>query len=274
MNNMSNKIHPSAIIESNVQLGNNIEIGPFCYISGNVTIGDNCKLRSHIVIEGETEIGNNNIFYPYVSVGLDPQDLKYNGEKAKVTIGDNNVFRENVTIHKGTVEGNKSLDNNLLTKIGNNCLFMVGAHIAHDCLVGDNVIIANNVALAGHAIIEDFVIIGGLSAVKQFIRIGKHAIIGGMSGVEKDVIPFGLVMGERANLCGLNIIGLKRRGFDKDTIKSLQLMYKDLFNDQHNTLNERLDMIKSKYNDVNVLDIINFIQSEHSNSLCKPKSND
>ena len=261
-------IHSSSIISSKAKIDSSVNIGPFCVIGKNVEIGRKNKLISHVHIQGNTCIGNNNIFYPFSSIGSAPQDLKFQGEKNYLKIGNNNTFRENVTVNPGTKGGGFE------TIVENNCLIMVGAHIAHDCLVGDNVIIANNVALAGHAIIEDFVIIGGLSAVKQFIRIGKHAIIGGMSGVEKDVIPFGLVMGERANLCGLNIIGLKRRGFTKDNIKALQSMYKDLFNNPTNTLNERVDMLKSKYNDENVLEIIKFIQSENSNSLCKPKSNE
>ncbi|MBL6785188.1 MAG: acyl-ACP--UDP-N-acetylglucosamine O-acyltransferase [Rickettsiales bacterium] len=266
----TNNIHPSAVIEDSVILGKAISIGPFCHIKGNVKISDGCNIDSHVVISGNTEIGENNKIFPFAVIGSDPQDLKFSGEYAKVIIGNNNIIREHVTIHSGTADGNKSNKLEAVTKIGNNCLFMVGSHIAHDCYIGNNVILANNATLAGHVSVDDYVIVGGLSAVKQFIRIGKHAIIGGMSGVEKDVIPFGLVMGERANLAGLNLVGLKRRSFPIESIRKLQNMYQSLFKDSSGVFNDRVSDLKSKLDDENVASVIEFLESEFSNGICTP----
>ena len=202
---MTKKIHPSAVVSSKAQIGDNVEIGPFCVVGDDVKIGEGTILKSHVVVEGDTVIGKNNIIFPFASIGLEPQDLKFKGEKSRVEIGDNNKIREHVTIHLGTQDGA------MVTKIGSNCLLMVGVHIAHDCVVGNHVIFANNATLAGHVEVGDHVVIGGLSAVHQFVRIGAGAMIGGMSGVESDVFPNGLVMGERASLAGLNLVGLKRR---------------------------------------------------------------
>jgi UDP-N-acetylglucosamine acyltransferase len=267
-------IHSSSIIEDSVVVGNNVKIGPFCHISGNVVIGDNCEIKSNVVITGTTSIGKNNVIFPFAVIGSEPQDLKFFGEVSKLVIGDNNVIREHVTIHSGTNDGNKNLEEKSLTKVGSNCLLMVGSHIAHDCFVGDNVILANNATIAGHVTIEDHVIIGGLSAVKQFVRVGKHAIIGGMSGVEKDVIPFGLVVGERAFLSGLNLVGLKRRNFSMTSIKSLQKMYNDLFKDSDKLFRDRVELLKVSSNDSKVQDVIDFIESENANSICLPKSDE
>ena len=193
-------IHKSAIVDNKAKVASSAEIGPYCVIGPNVEIGENVKIHSHVNISGNTLIGNGNKIYPFASIGNDPQDLKYNGEETKLIIGDNNKIREYVTINPGTEGGGG------LTKIGNNCLFMISSHIAHDCHVGNNVIIANNVPLGGHAIIEDYVVIGGNSAVQQFTRIGKMAMIGGMTGVLHDVIPYGLSTGNRNTLNGLNSV--------------------------------------------------------------------
>ena len=208
-------IHKTAIVDSKANVAASTEIGPYCVIGPNVTIGENVKIHSHVNIFGNTIIGKENKIYPFASIGNDPQDLKYNGEETKLIIGDNNKIREYVTINPGTTGGGG------LTKVGNNCLFMISSHIAHDCLVGNNVIIANNVPLGGHAIIENDVIIGGNSAVQQFTRIGKMAMIGGMTGVLHDVIPYGLSTGNRNTLNGLNLIGLRRAKFNNKDILGL-----------------------------------------------------
>ncbi len=259
-------IHPTAIIGKNVTLGANVQIGPYCVVEGDIQIGDGTTLVSHVSIGGVTSIGKNCTIYPFASLGHAPQDLKYKGEKSKLVIGDNNVIREQVTMNPGTAGGG------MLTQIGNNGLFMVGAHVAHDCKIGNNVILVNNATLGGHVEIGDFAIIGGLSAVHQFVRIGHHAMIGGMSGVEHDVIPYGSVMGERANLAGLNLVGLKRRGFDRDTIHALRNVYKTLFEETEGTLADRAEKIKAQYAHVEaVREILGFMDDKGSRSLCVPK---
>lgn len=264
---INSKIHPTAIIADSAKLGDNVSIGAYCVIDGNVTIGDGTKLFSHITISGNTAIGRNCQIFPFASLGFAPQDLKYHGEPSTLVIGDNNVIREYVTMNTGTEGGGMN------TRVGNNCLFMVGAHVAHDCQLGDNVILANNATLAGHVEIGNFSIIGGLAAVHQFVRIGAHAVIGGMSGVEHDVIPYGSVMGERANLAGLNLVGLKRRGFDRDTIHALRGAYKMIFEEESGTLAQRAEKARISYGDIAaVLDIVSFMDDKGSRSLCVPKT--
>jgi UDP-N-acetylglucosamine acyltransferase len=259
-------IHPTAIIGKNVKLAANVKVGPYSVIDGDISIGEGTELLSHVVIFSRTTIGKNCKIFPFVSLGHAPQDLKFKGEKSELVIGDNVVMREHVTMNPGTEGGG------MLTKVGSNCLFMVGAHVAHDCKIGDNVILANNATLAGHVEVGDHAIIGGLSAIHQFVRIGPHAIIGGMSGVEHDVIPFGSVMGERANLAGLNLVGLKRRGFDRDTIHALRNVYKELFEEESGTLAERAEKIVRDYGKIKeVMEIITFMNDKGSRSLCVPK---
>ncbi len=259
--------HPTAIIGKNVQLAKDVEVGAYCVLDGDITIGTGTKLHAHVVIGGHTTIGKNCQVFPFASLGYAPQDLKYKGEKSKLVIGDNNIIREHVTMNPGTEGGG------MLTQIGSNCLFMVGAHVAHDCRIGNNVILVNSATLGGHVEIGDHAIIGGLSAVHQFVRIGQHAMIGGMSGVEHDVIPYGSVMGERANLAGLNLVGLKRRGFDRDTIHALRNAYKTLFEDQDGTLADRASRIEQEFSGVGaVKEIITFMNEKGSRSLCVPKS--
>jgi len=264
---MTQKIHQSAIVDKKAKIGKNVEIGAFSIIGENVEIGDNTIIKSHCVIEGFTKIGENNIIFPFVAIGQNPQDLKFNGEKSEIIIGNNNRIREYVTIHPGTK------DDNLITKVGNNCLFMIGAHIAHDCIVGNNVILANNATLAGHVKVGDHAIIGGLSAVHQFVRIGNNAMIGGMSGVEHDVIPYSAVTGERAGLAGLNIIGLKRANFPREEIHALRAFYKELFEDKNdNNLNEKISELSKKYEGKKLVsNIINFLQLENSRAVLKPR---
>ena len=262
---MTKKIHSSAIVSEKAQLGNNVEIGAYSIIGEFVKIGDNTIVKSHVVIDGDTEIGKNNIIFPFATIGLVPQDLKFKGEKSKVVIGDNNQIREHVTIHLGTQDGN------MVTKIGSNCLLMVGVHVAHDCVVGNNVILANNATLAGHVEVEDHVIIGGLSAIRQFVRIGKHAMIGGMSGVENDVIPYGTVMGERAFLAGLNLVGMKRRGFSREDIHALRNFFKKLFSENGDNFTARVDQLSKEFKNQTVQDVALFVGSQKSRAFCQVK---
>lgn len=209
---MTSQIHPSSFLSDKVKLGSNVVIGPFCNLDGNIEIEDNTELKSHISISGNTKIGKNNIFYPFSHIGCDPQDLKFKGEDSNLIIGDSNIFRENVTISKGTLDGG------MLTSLGNNNLFMTGVHIAHDCKIGNKNIFVNQVTLGGHVNIMNSVVIGGLSAIIQFVTIGSHTMIGGMSGIDKNVLPFSLVIGNRAKLRGLNLVGIRRNNFSKDEI--------------------------------------------------------
>ena len=213
-------IHQTAIIDSKAKLHRNVKVGPYSVIGANVEIDENTEVQSHVSILGNTKIGKNNKIYPYASIGNDPQDLKFQGEKTKLEIGNNNKIREYVTINPGTNGGGG------LTKVGSHCLFMVSAHIAHDCVVGDNVVLANNVPLGGHAHIEDNVIIGGNSAVQQFTRVGRFAMIGGMCGVVRDIIPYGIAHGNRSVLQGLNLIGLRRKNIPNQDIMILSEAYK------------------------------------------------
>jgi UDP-N-acetylglucosamine acyltransferase len=263
------QIHPTAIIESGAQIGNNVSIGAYCVIGKDVTIGDNTIVKSHVVIEGITQIGSNNTIFQFASIGAVPQDLKFSGEPSKTIIGDNNSIREFVTINAGTKGGIME------TKIGNKCLIMAYCHIAHDCVVGDNVVLANNATLAGHVIVGDNVVIGGLSAIHQFVRIGTGAMIGGMSGIENDVIPYGTVMGERANLAGLNLVGLKRQNLEKSEINALRAFYKKLFNKDGQNFGAKVDVLMEEYKDsILVKNVVNFLKSETSRSFCQPKAND
>lgn len=263
---MTQKIHPTAIISPKAKLGSNVEVGPFCIIGDEVKIGDNTILKSHVVIEGDTTIGKNNLIFPFAVIGVAPQDLKFKDEKSRVEIGDNNKIREHVTIHLGTQDGA------MVTKIGSNCLLMVGVHIAHDCVVGDHVILANNATLAGHVQIGDHAVIGGLSAMHQFVRIGQGAMIGGMSGVESDVIPYGTVMGERASLAGLNLIGMKRRGLAREEIHALRNFFKEIFSEsKEGNFSTRVDAAAKNFNSEIVSEVVNFIKSESARSFCQPK---
>jgi UDP-N-acetylglucosamine acyltransferase len=258
-------IHPSAIIDKSAEIGRNVTIGPFCSIGAEVKIADYTTLKSHVAIDGNTRIGRNTTIYSFASIGGSPQDLKYTGEKSELVIGENNVIREYVTIHPGTKQGG------MITQIGDDCLFMVGSHVAHDCKIGNHVILANYVSLAGHVHIGDYAIIGGLSAVLQYVRIGNHAMIGGMSGVDKDVIPFGLAKSERATLAGLNLVGMKRRGFDLRQTLECAAAIEDLFGSSE-TFDKRLRSTIAKYPENPILkQIIQFIEQDRSRSYCTPK---
>ncbi len=256
--NNNNQIHRTAIIENGAVIGKDVKIGPFCVIGKNVVIGDGCELVSNVVIDGHTTIGKNNKIFPFAVIGQEPQDLKYEGEKSKIVIGDNNKIREHCTIHLGTK------GDHMLTKIGNNNLFMVNTHIAHDCIVGSNCIFANNATLGGHVHVGNYAVIGGMSAIHQKVRIGKHSMIGGMTGVEKDVIPYGVVVEERnTSLEGINLIGLKRRNFTKKQLSDLRNFYKDLFCVDGASVFELVESLKEKYEGSKVVnDIIKFLTED------------
>ena len=258
-------IHKTAIIDNKAKVSASVNIGPYSVIGPNVEIGENVIIHSHVNISGHTKIGNDNKIYPFVSIGNDPQDLKYNGEKTKVVIGNNNKIREYVTIHPGTKGGGE------ITKIGDNCLFMISSHIAHDCQVGNNVIIANNVPLGGHVTIEDNVVIGGNSAVQQFTRIGKLAMIGGMTGVLHDVIPYGLSIGNRNYLQGLNLIGLRRANFENKDILGLTEAYKEIFATKN--LTDNLNKLNGEFKENPLVkNVIEFITKDKKRSICTPFS--
>ena len=258
-------IHNTAIVDPKARISTNVKIGPYSIIGPNVEIDENSEIQSHVSILGNTKIGKNNKIYSFSSIGNDPQDLKYNGEDTKLEIGDNNKIREYVTINPGTKGGGG------LTSIGNNCLFMVSSHIAHDCIVGNNVILANNVPLAGHVEIEDDVIIGGNSAVQQFTRVGRSAMIGGMCGVERDIIPYGIAYGNRSVLQGLNLIGLRRKNIPNKEILMLSEAYKEIFKNENLTENLRNLPEVYKKNDL-VKEVVNFLEKDKKRPICTPFS--
>ena len=219
-------IHPSALVDPAAELGRNVRIGPFCTVGPDVVIEDGAELVSHVVVDGHTRIGPGVILFPFCTVGMAPQDLKYKGEPTRCDIGARTQIREHCTIHRGTATGRG------ITQVGADCMLMAVAHVAHDCTLGDNVIVANNAVMGGHVSIGDHAVIGGAAAIHQYVRIGRAAMIGGVSGVEGDVIPFGSVIGNRARLAGLNVVGLKRRGFEKAAILSLRSAFRSLFKDE------------------------------------------
>ena len=252
MTNTNSVIHPNA------KIGKNSTIGNFCQIGEEVTIGENCVVMNHVNIRGVTSIGSGNIIYPFASIGTSPQDLKYKGEKTKLIIGNNNTIREYVTINTGTVQDKG------VTRVGNNCLLMIGSHIAHDCSIGNSVILANNVAIAGHCLIDDEVIIGGNSAVQQFCSLGKGAMIGGMTGVDKSVLPYTLAMGNRCYFENLNLVGLKRKGHDTKIITEYRDAIKIFFEDRR-----KIDSIKASKNPL-VIDLLDFLTKNVNKQLCVP----
>lgn len=264
---MAAVIHSTAIVEPGAKLEANVRIGPYCIVGRDVELGDNVELVSHVVVAGRTRIGPRTRIYPFASIGHPPQDLKYKGEPSRLVIGADNTIREHVTMSPGTAGGG------LLTTVGDHGLFMVASHVAHDCRVGNHVVLANNATIGGHVILEDWVILGGLAAVHQFVRIGKHAIIGGMSGVENDVIPYGSVMGDRARLAGLNVVGLKRRGFDRDALHDIRRAFRLLFADE-GTMAERLTDVAELFPDNEpVMEIVRFIQTSSERAICQPRRN-
>ena len=258
-------IHPTAIVELGARVADDVEIGPYSVIGRDVELGPGVRLESHVVIAGRTRIGAGCHIFPFASIGQPPQDLKYAGESSELIVGCNNVIREYATMNPGTRGGG------MVTRVGDDGLFMVGIHVAHDCFIGNNVIMANNATLGGHVVVEDFAVLGGLSAIHQFVRIGRHAMVGGMSGVENDVIPYGSVMGDRAHLSGLNIVGLKRRGVDRDDIHALRRAYRLLFAHE-GTMAERLADVRQLFADNEaVMEIVEFIDSDSTRAVCQPK---
>ena len=258
-------IHKTAVIDSKAKISSSANIGAYSVIGPNVVIEDDVIIHAQVNVAGNTRIGSGTMIYPFASIGNDPQDLKYNKEENNLVIGSNNKIREYVTINPGTDGGGGK------TLVGDNCLFMVSSHIAHDCIVGNNVIIANNVPLGGHAHIEDNVVIGGNSAVQQFTRIGKMAMIGGMCGVVKDVIPYGMAFGNRCALQGLNLIGLRRKNISNKEILSLSEAYKEIFKTEN--LSENLINLDNKFKDnVLVQDVVSFINKDKKRPICTPHS--
>ena len=261
---MSN-IHASAIIGDGAQIDDDVSIGPFSIIGDGVSLAAGVKIHGHVVVDGNTSVGAGTQIFPFSAIGLAPQDKKYAGEKSRLEIGENNVIRENVTMNPGTSGGGN------LTKVGSNGLYMVGSHIAHDCVIGDHVILANNATVAGHCQISDHVILGGLCALHQFVRVGEYAFVGGMTGVEADIIPFGMALGNRAALAGLNLVGMRRHNIPREQIHAVRKAYKDLFAAE-GTLMERVELVDKEFSDdASVQKIVSFIKSASDRSFCVPQ---
>ncbi|MDX8389849.1 MAG: acyl-ACP--UDP-N-acetylglucosamine O-acyltransferase [Mariprofundaceae bacterium] len=249
-------IHPSAVIEEGAEIHADAHVGPFCMVGSNVRLDAGCELISHVVISGHTTIGKNNRFFPFSSVGHEPQDLKFHGEPSQLRIGDNNTFRENVTINPGTEGGG------MLTQIGDDNFLMAYAHVAHDCLLENKIVMANCATLAGHVKVQEGAIIGGLSAIHQFVRIGCYAMVGGMSGVVKDVPPFCLTAGGyRPSLSGLNLVGLKRQGFNLEAIRKLKKLYRILLQGSEKMESRLLEAEEIAENDQSGTILIEFVRT-------------
>lgn len=266
---MSSNIHPTAVIGADVKIGDGVKIGPYCVIDGNVDLGDNVELVSHVYVTGNTKVGSGTTIYPFASIGAVPQDLKFGGEDSRLEIGQDCNIREHVTMNPGTSGGG------MVTRVGNQCLVMVGAHVAHDCQIGNNCILVNNVTLGGHVEIDDFAIIGGMTAVHQFVRIGQHAMVGGASALGGDVIPFGVARGNLATLDGLNLVGLKRRSFDREEIHDLRQAYRMLIAPE-GTVEEKIADVEQLFgNRTSISEVLRFmrIKTAESRGLCMPKRN-
>jgi UDP-N-acetylglucosamine acyltransferase len=261
---VSIEIHPTAIVSEGAQLQDGVAVGPFCTVGPNVKLGANTRLVSHVVVDGHTELGADNIVYPFAMLGGPPQHTAYKGEPTQLIIGDRNVIREHATMNIGTVRGGGA------TRVGSDGFFMIESHVGHDCIVGDKVILTKQATLGGHCEVGDFAIVGGLAAVHQFTRVGRHAMVGGLAAVVKDVIPYGSVWGNHAHLEGLNLLGLKRRGFSRETINTMRAAYRLLFADE-GTFQERLDDTVETYSGCpEVMEIIDFIRADASRPLCLP----
>lgn len=260
-------IHPTAIIEKGARIGAGVHIGPYCTIGPHVELGERVELIGHVSLAGHTSIGDGTRIWPFASIGHQPQDLKFAGEVSRLEIGRDNVIREHVTMNPGTAGGG------LVTRIGDGNLFMVGVHIGHDCRVGSKIVFANNATLAGHVEVGDGAILGGLSAVHQFVRIGRLAILGGMAGLERDLIPFGSAIGNRAALGGLNVIGLRRNGFDRETIHAMREAYRAIFDEGQGTLLERAEDAARRWEGVTpVEEVTRFILADSARSFCTPRA--
>ncbi len=258
--------HPTAMVDPRAEIGRNVRIGPFCTVGPDVVLEDGVQLVSHVVVDGITRIGADSVLYPFVTVGLPPQDLKYKGEPTRCEIGPRAQIREHCTIHRGTVTGRG------LTSVGADCMLMAVVHVAHDCAIGNSVIIANNVVMGGHVSIADSAVIGGASALHQFVRIGRSAMVGGASGVEGDIIPFGSVLGNRARLTGLNVVGLKRRGFDRTQIHGLRAAFRSLFH-QDGVFAARVARTRARYgDDPLVAEVLAFIDAPSHRGLIRAEA--
>lgn len=256
------KIHPTAIIHKKAELDSSVEVGPYCTIGEHVRIGKNTRIRSHVVMDGWTTIGENNTIYPFTSIGLEPQDLKFKGEETRLVVGNHNMIREYVTLHRGTDSGGG------VTRIGNNTVLMAYVHVAHDCILGDRVIMSNAATLAGSITVGDDAIIGGLSGVHQFVRIGSYAMVGGCSAVAQDVPPYVRVAGNHAKLYGINSIGLKRHGFSPDQIQTLKLLYKQFFRSGL-TLKEAIRQSREKWSDLPEVEYFLSFVEKSERGLCR-----
>ncbi len=261
-------IHPTAIVDGPAQLGANVEIGPYCIVGPDVTLGDGVQLISHVVIDGFTQIGEACVIHPFARLGGPPQHLGHRGEKTGLVVGARNLIREAVTFNAGTVGGRG------VTVVGSDGLFMVSSHVAHDCIIGNHVVLANNGAIGGHVTVGDYVFLGGNAAIHQYTRVGRYAFIGGVSAVTKDVIPFGSVWGVHAHLEGLNLVGLKRRGFSREAIRDLRSAFRLLFADE-GTFQERLDDVARVFKGASeVMEIVDFIRADSNRPLCQPRDDD
>ena len=259
------QIHPAAIVEDGARLGAGVSIGPFCHVGADVVLGEGVRLLSHAVVVGRTTIGARTRIFPFASIGHEPQDLKYRGEASSLTIGADCLIREGVTMNPGTAGGG------MRTIIGERCAFLANSHVGHDCRIGSNIVLSNNVMLAGHVQIGDYVIIGGGAAVIQFARVGAHAFIGGLSGLENDLVPYGLAIGNRAYLAGLNLVGLKRRGFSREAIHDLRRAYRLLFAVE-GTLKERVEDVAQEFaTHPQVHEILDFIREGADRAICTPR---
>jgi UDP-N-acetylglucosamine acyltransferase len=262
---LSIDVHPTAIVAKGAELADGVAIGPFCVVGEKARLGAGTVLRSHVVIEGRTELGAGNMVHPFTVLGGAPQHTAYAGEDTRLVIGDHNIIREHVTMNIGTARGGG------VTRVGSQGFYMIESHVAHDCQVGDQVILTKQATLGGHCLIGDYVIVGGLAAVHQFTRVGRHAMIGGLAAVVKDVIPYGSVWGNHAHLEGLNLVGLKRRGFDREAINTLRAAYRLLFADE-GTFQERLEDTAETYaGSPEVMEIIDFIRADATRPLCLPQ---
>lgn len=262
---MSAKIHPTAVVDKTAELGVGVDVGPGCVIGPNVKLGDGTRLTAHVFIESHTELGKNNTVFPFAVLGGTPQDLSYKGEPTKLVIGDNNVIREHASLHRGTVRGRS------VTRIGNDCLIMGNCHIAHDCIIGNNVIMAQTATIGGHVQVGDFAFLGGLAGVHQHGRVGRYAFVGASALMTTDLIPFGSAIGNHAHLGGLNVVGLKRRGFTREQIHDLRAAYRLLFAEE-GTFQERIDDCVEAYSaNPHVMEIVDFIRADAARPLCMPR---
>lgn len=259
------EVHPAAIVEDGAKLGEDVKVGPYCMVGREVALGNGCELISHVVVAGRTTIGPRTRIFPFASIGHQPQDLKYQGELSTLAVGADCLIREGVTMNPGTAGGG------MATTVGDNCTFLANSHVGHDCHIGNSIIFSNNVMLAGHCTIGNFAIVGGGSAIIQFTRVGAHSFIGGMSALENDLIPYGMALGNRAHLSGLNIVGLQRRGFSREQIHSLRRAYRLLFADE-GTLKERVEDVAAEFSEHPIVqEIVAFIRAGGKRSVCTPR---